>query len=503
MLGVAPAAGQTGPPVAGGSGAARAALEGCATDLPWIDPIAGWQVRWPGEWRTAPVGNPERRRALIERWEGVSGALEADVRRLRAGIAEGRAVPRVVVRRVLEQVKGLLDGVPEGPDGEGDSPLLSPAARADDPAFAARWTRLVEEELAPALRRYRDFLARSYLPAAREEPGLAAIPRGGECWLGAVESWTTLRLSGEEIERRGRGYLAELREELVDLGGAESAADVSDVLDRLRTGGPAGDFDSRDDVVEHARAAIDRAKAAYPAWFATADETPVEVVPMDRFMEGSFPAGFYRPPAGEGAPAAYVVNTSRPAERRLMSEVIAFHETVPGHHTSLVVPSAHGNVALARFNSGYVEGWAIYAERLADEMGLYSTPVDRLGLVAKHLWAASRLVVEPGLHLHGWSRERAIGYLVENTTLSREEAALEVDRYVALPGQSLAYVLGYLELRDVRREAEATLGADFDVRVFHDVVLRDGARPLGEVRRDVQAWVADRLAANPEGGGAR
>ncbi|MDX1661849.1 MAG: DUF885 domain-containing protein [Gemmatimonadota bacterium] len=476
---------------AGGGAVAAAALAGCETDLRMLNQISGWQVRWPGALRAQPVGTPGERAVAIERWRRAPGLLDQDVERLRRGIAEDRTAPKAVVRRVLDQVDGLLDALPDRPgagDRETGAALLSPAARADDPAFRERWIQLVSEDLAPAIGRYRDFMAGTYLPAAREEPGLASVPEGARCYREAVESWTTLRLSGKEIERRGRAYLAELTGEMIALTGARTPADLPAILDGLREGGFEDGFDSRDDVTEHAREAIERARSALPGWFAVPGEIPIEVVAIEPSLEGSFPAGFYRRPSGSG-PAAYVVNPSRPAERRLMAEVIAFHEAVPGHHTSFAVPLAHGNEPMGSFNSGYVEGWAIYAERLAEEMGLYSTPLDRLGLVAKHFWAASRLVVEPGLHLHGWSRERAIEHLLDHSTLSREEAALEVDRYLAIPGQSLAYVLGFLEIRDIRRDAEAALGDRFDVRVFHDVVLRDGIRPLADVRRDVEAWV--------------
>lgn len=480
---------QSGSLVAGGGSVARAALEGCDTDLLLLNPITGWQVRWPGAIRALPVETAEQRAAAIETWEGAGALLEEDVRRLRDGIARNRTAPRPVVRRVLEQVEGFLAERAGDPAGPGGPALLDPAARATDSGFRERWTRLVREDLAPAVARYRDFLAETYLSAAREEPGLAAVPGGRECWLEAVESWTTLSLSGEEIERRGRAYLAEMTAEMIELTEATGPAEVEDVLDRLRAGRFEDGFDSREDVVAHARRAVARAVEALPGWFAVPGETTIEVVPIEPSLEGSFPAGFYRPPR-PSAPAAYVINTGRPAERRLMSEVIAFHETVPGHHASFAVPAAHGNAPMASFNSGFVEGWALYAERLADEMGLYSTSLDRLGLATKHLWAASRLVIEPGLHLHGWSRDRAIEYLVDHSALSESEAALEVDRYLAIPGQSLAYVLGFLELREMRRFAEAELGDRFDVRVFHDVVLREGVRPLANVRRDVERWVA-------------
>lgn len=168
---------------------------------------------------------------------------------------------------------------------------------------------------------------------------------------------------------------------------------------------------------------------------------------------------------------------------------------IPGHHTSFAVPAAAGSER-GTFNAGFAEGWAVYAETLADEMGLYSSTLDRIGLIAKRLWTTSRLIVEPGIHLHGWSRERAIAFMREHTALPRAEIELEVDRYVALPGQSLAYMLGYLEFRRMRREAQVRMGESFDIRKFHDVVLRPGRRPLPEVSRDVEQWIQDTLAMN-------
>ena len=216
----------------------------------------------------------------------------------------------------------------------------------------------------------------------------------------------------------------------------------------------------------------------------------MSVAALPPAMEASAAAGFYRSAAG-GRPAAYVINLARPEERRLMAEAIAFHETLPGHHVRAALGLPAGD-----FNSGFAEGWGIYAEYLADEMGLYSSRLDRAGMMAEHLWAASRLVVEPGLHLHGWTRERAVAFMRAHTALSDAEIAVEVDRYIATPGQSLSYMLGYDRIAGARRHAERVLGRRFDLRRFHDIVLGPGSRPLDRVHADVVRW------AN-RGGGAR
>lgn len=170
-----------------------------------------------------------------------------------------------------------------------------------------------------------------------------------------------------------------------------------------------------------------------------------------------------------------------------MAEVIAFHETIPGHHLFYTYPQ---QPAGSHTNAGIIEGWAIYAEYLADEMGLFSSTLDRQGMIAKHLWAASRLLVEPGLHLHHWSREQAIQFMLDNTLLSRMEIEIEVDRYIAMPGQSLSYMLGANLIMDERERAHAALGKKFDIAAFHHVILAPGGRPLPVVRADIRRWVA-------------
>jgi len=213
-----------------------------------------------------------------------------------------------------------------------------------------------------------------------------------------------------------------------------------------------------------------------PEWRALGQASDAE---LEDGIKASVAAGFYRPPQG-GKSAAYVINLSRPQDRRLMAEVIAFHETLPGHHVGAGLGLPAGT-----FNSGFLEGWGIYSEYLADEMGLYGSSFDRTGMMAKHLWAASRLVIEPGLHLHGWTRQQAIDFMRLHTALAVPKIELEIDRYISTPGQSLSYMLGYDRIADARAYAKKQLGSRFDVRDFHDVVLGKGVRPLDEMRADV------------------
>lgn len=206
---------------------------------------------------------------------------------------------------------------------------------------------------------------------------------------------------------------------------------------------------------------------------------------MSQHIQESAPAGYYKGAQGS-VPAQYIINTSRPGERRLMAEVLAFHEGIPGHYLWDVYPR---KIAETGYNSGLHEGWAIYAEYLADELHLYSSTFDRQGMMAKHLWAASRLIVEPGLHLNGWSRDAAVKFMLDNTLLSKHEAEIEVDRYIAMPGQSLGYILGADLILSERGRARKILGKDFDLAQFHDVILQKGMRSLPQVRNDIRNWV--------------
>lgn len=471
----APASAQA---IAAGGGFADRIMDGCETDVRLVNQVSGWAVRWPGALEAASVGTSRDRTELLSYWDGAPAALERDVDALREGIRGRTTAPKAVVHRVLAQVDGLLALAPN------ESPLWSPARRSPDPTFRPDWNALVESRLVPAIRAYRAFLGGEYLEAARSTMGLGVTPGGAECFTRLIEAWTSLPLSPEEVEALGNRQLRILKAELLELAAPRYGATVPEILDGLRSDDLPDPFRTREDVVEHARAAIRRAEDEVGAWIGSPGRIPIRVEAMPRYLESSFPAGVYNEP-GDDRIATYVVNTSRPAERRLLSEAIAFHEAIPGHHTHHSArPATDG-----AFVSGLAEGWAIYAERLADEMGLYSTDLDRIGLVTKHLWATSRLLVEPGLHLHGWSREDAVDFMLENTALPRDEIEVEVDRYPALAGQSLGYMLGNLHLRQLRDSAEERLGDRFDIRAFHDVILTRGMRPLPQVTADVEEWI--------------
>jgi uncharacterized protein (DUF885 family) len=288
--------------------------------------------------------------------------------------------------------------------------------------------------------------------------------------------------------------MAGIRAEMEEIAGRSFGdPDVDHVLSRLRTD-RSFLLGSREELLEVTRSAVDRARLAIPECFGIVPRAGVDVRPVPEFAEPGAPAGYYSPGAEDGSrPGVYFINLREADTKpRAGVEATAFHETYPGHHLQ-------GTIALEReglhpvqryvFMSGFGEGWGLYSERLAEEMGLYSSDIDRMGLLSNEALRAARLVVDPGMHALGWSRRQAIDYMLANTAESRSSIESEVDRYIAVPGQATAYMLGNLEIRRLRDGARTALGDRFDIRVFHDRVLENGAVPLSMLRRKIEYWI--------------
>ncbi|HKX46598.1 MAG TPA: DUF885 domain-containing protein, partial [Planctomycetota bacterium] len=362
--------------------------------------------------------------------------------------------------------------------------------------FLASVVAVVQDEIYPSLAGLRATLAFDLARRARDDgrAGLSWIPGGREIYAELIEHHTTLPLGAQEVHEYGLAEVARIRAEMERLGGELfGTTGVEDLQARLRND-PELFFDSREAVVAKAEEALGRAERAAEGYFLRAPMAASVVVEVPEHEAAHTTIAYYREPAADGSrPGRYYVNASEPTTRpRYDAEVLAFHEAVPGHHYQIALSQELEDLPLFRRHLGttaFVEGWALYSERLADEMGLYSSELDRLGMLSFDAWRACRLVVDTGLHEYGWSRKRAIDYLYENTLLSRNNCENEVDRYIAWPGQALAYKLGAREIQDLRLAAERTLGERFDVATFHDQILRNGALPLSILRDQVNAWI--------------
>jgi uncharacterized protein (DUF885 family) len=465
----------------------------CRPELWPVSQMTGWQTLYPYLATIQPVGSDSARREVLARWRAIPRYLDTEVANLREGLRQGYSSPQLNVRRALAQIDGLLATPVK------ESPFYSPALRDSTPGFGAELERVVANEVNPAIRRYRDFVANEYVAKARTEPGVGANPNGKECYRATVRLFTTMNPTPEEIHRVGLEQMARIDAEMKQIAERSfHTGDVPALLQAFRTD-PQYMFKNRQEIVDYARAAIGRAKAAVPRWFGMVPKADVVVEPYPAFQEASAPGGEYVNASDDGTrPGTYRINTYQPEKQsRVGLESTAFHETIPGHHLQgSIAQERKGAHPVTRFlyNSGYVEGWGLYAERLADEMGLFSSDLDRMGLLSNEALRAARMVVDPGIHALGWTRQQAIDYMLAHTAESRGSVETEVDRYIVLPGQATSYMTGRQEIMRLREQARAELGPRFDIREFHDQVLGDGSLTLPMLRQKIERWIAQKKA---------
>jgi uncharacterized protein (DUF885 family) len=377
-------------------------------------------------------------------------------------------------------------------------PTLGAVIRPEhgDAAFVAAARVAVDDLVRPALRSYQEALRTEILPRARDDahPGICNLADGEAMYAALARLHTSTDHSPDALHLMGRAIVEQVGQELGETGSRVwGTTDPTEIFDRL-TNDPALRYRNRDEMLEHARRVVTAAEAEAPEWFAVVPEVPCAVEPVPEAEEAGMAAAYYVPGAIDGSRrGTYYLNTSKPAERhRYAAEDIAFHEAVPGHHFQLTIAMESAELAPARrvlFDTACAEGWGLYAERLADEMGLYSDDVARMGLFAADSWRASRLVVDTGLHARGWTRREAVDWLAAHTPMPRLEVESEVDRYISFPGQALAYMVGRREIVRLRGMAASRLGSAFDLKQFHDVVLRAGILPLAALARAVERWV--------------
>jgi len=458
----------------------------CHDELWPVSQMTGWQVNDGYLVTIQPVGTDDARRDALARWGALPKYLDTEIANLREGIKQRYTAPKLAVRIVIDQVRTLASTPVK------DSPFDSPAIRDKTPEFQKQFDALVAGQINPAAKRYADFLEKEYLPAAREAIPVTANPNGAACYDASVLYHSSSPKTAREVHDLGVRQNERLVAEMKEIGERSFATtDVPALLARLRTD-PKYRFKSREEKIAYSQAALARAKAAVPSVFGLLPKADVVIKPYPAFREKNAP-NEYNPPAEDGSrPAVFFISAYQAEKQsRVEDESTAFHETIPGHHLQ-------GAIALERkeihpigryiFNSGYVEGWALYAERLADELKLFSSDVDRLGMLSSQALRASRLVVDSGLHTMGWSRQQAIDYMLQHTAEGEHDVTSEVDRYIIWPGQATAYMIGMLEIRAARDEAERAQGPRFDIKAFHDRVLEDGGVPLTFLRAKIRAW---------------
>jgi uncharacterized protein (DUF885 family) len=467
-----------------------------------VNPIGGPQVWLVDLVDYQPIRTPEDGRNLVTRWRALGRHLDQAIEGLRRGMARGCVAAAVPVERVIDEVRGLVATRPA------EWRLAAPATEAHDdwPAgeldtFRRDLVAAVADVAAPAFRRYLEALETEILPAARpsDRPGLVHVPGGEAAYRALIRTHTTLDMDPAEVHEIGLAEIDRIDRAFADLGAKVLGVHgLEATLAALRTD-PALRFETAEEVFAAAQDTLARAQAAIPSWFGRLPQAACEVVRMPPETEAHQTLAYYAWPALDGSrPGRFYINLHAPETRpRYEAEALAFHEAVPGHHLQLAIAQELKELPAFQRTLGsnaFAEGWGLYTERLADEMGLYSSDMDRFGILSFDAWRACRLVVDTGMHALGWTRDAAIEFMRAHTALGDNNIANEVDRYIAWPGQALAYKIGQLEILRLRSLAEARLGPRFDIRAFHDVVLGSGAVGLTTLAGIVEAWLAREAA---------
>ena len=518
-----------------------------------VDPLAGPHIQILNLTSVQPTETQRERKLLVERWESLSTFIRQAGTNLKVGKARGKVASRTSIEKCIGQLNEILETDPmESPlvtiaTGGGRWVELSPGGSVSeiahrelgdarrqrdlrtlnrhlqDGARLSTGTRLmlpgaddslsiaergeflhevlaaVENKIYPALAGYRELLQSEILPGARpdDQPGLSYLPGGLEDYATLVHEHTSLpraECDPRGIHEFGLQEVRRIRSEIAELGlTVFGTSDVGVIQERLRND-PAMHFASREEVEAKASEALFNARAKMDEYFGILPQTDCEVVRIPAHEEKNTTIAYYRAPSADGArPGRYFINTFEPETRpRYEAEVLAYHEAIPGHHLQIAIAQERDNLPLFRRHAettAFVEGWALYTERLCDEMGLYSGDVDRLGVLSFDAWRACRLVVDTGIHAMGWSRDQAIEYLYDNTLLARNNVENEVDRYIAWPGQALAYKIGQRELLALRDRAQEVRGNAFSYPEFHDRVLENGAISLASLRGVIERWL--------------
>lgn len=464
------------------------AVRVCQTHLWDVNSQFGWHLRLASIAEKQPVGTPALRAAALNRWRAFDKVVDQEIDNLKIGLQKGYTAPRPVIQRVLSQIKILVESPTQ------NSPYFSFAKQDPDPLFKKQVADIVEKKINPALKRYAQFLEKEYFPYARKEIGLSALPNGEQCYQAKIIQQTTLTITPADIHQYGLQHMQEIAHEVADIGKKEFGFEALTAVFKRAKEDPQYHFHSEQEILDYNEAALKRAQAKAKTWFAAIPKSEgiIKPYPLHRAQTGA--PGEYSMPSEDGTqPGIFYINTYRPEKRsRMDQEATLFHELIPGHHLQIALSyenKLHHSLDKFMRNAGYCEGWALYVERLADEMGLYKDNISRLGMLSNEAMRTARLVVDPGIHVMGWTREQAIDYMKKHTAMDEAIIEAEIDRYAMLPGQATSYMLGMREIRTLRDQAKQTLGDRFDIREYHWQVLKNGTVTLPMLHEQINDWI--------------
>lgn len=450
--------------------------------------------------RNTRFDTTEDYRDYMARLNDVPRFFDQHMDNMRRGMKEGYTAPAEIMPAILAVVGDMEAMTAE------EHPLAAPfmnvnsrIPEAERAAIKAEGMAIISGVVLPAYDKLNTFMVTEYAPAARPDIGLSSVPGGKENYRTLVKYYTTLDITPEEVHEIGLSEVARIRgemEEIIAEVGFEGT--FAEFLNFLRTD-PQFYAETREDLLKEASYIAKRVDGKMPEYFGTLARLSYGVIPVPREIEKNYTTGrYFGGNAKEGKAGNYVVNTYDLEQRPLYNlPALTLHEGVPGHHHQISLAAEQEGVPEFRQNlypHAFGEGWGLYSEKLGVEMGIYQTPYENFGRLTYEMWRACRLVMDTGMHYMGWTREEAEACLLENSALAPHNVKTETDRYIAWPGQALAYKMGELKILELRKRAEDSLGEDFDIRQFHDAVLVDGAVPLSILEQRIDRWIADQKA---------
>jgi uncharacterized protein (DUF885 family) len=458
----------------------------CRKELWETSTTTAWYRGMPFIFDIQPLDSDDLKQQALARLGEVDRFIDVEVANLKKGLEMGYSSPRLTVDAVPKQVRVLL---------EDSNPFLGMGSRAEDEVFQGAVQDIFDGEIAPAINRFADFIETEYLVKAREEIALSHNPDGAACYPTLVRSFATVQPTADEIHELGLQQIAKIRSEMEDILAEHYEGEAIESFVRRINIDPEFTFRSEDAVLQYSLDSLDAARERMADVFGRLPKAPIEIKPYPEFAASG--VGEYHAPSEDGTrPGIFYIAVRDPENRsRATQQSTLYHETYPGHHLENAISLELGDRvhSLARYlgNSGYSEGWGLYSERLAQELGLYSGPLDLMGMLSDQGARAARLVIDSGIHTKGWTRQQAVDYMMNNTGWAPVDIQNDIDRYISWPGQANSYMLGMLEIRRLRTMAEVELGDQFDIRDFHDHVLENGGVTLPMLGKAITAYVEE------------
>lgn len=463
---------------------------------------SGFHVSFPELGREMPLATVRDYENYIARMKAFGTYTDQHIELMRAGIERGFVLPADVLRGYADPLVGnIVDDPKKSLLYQPLEELPSGFSQEDQDRLRAAAAEAIAGVVVPAYRRFYEFMTGEYVPKGRAQVGASALPNGRAFYRHRVRQYTTLPMEPQEVHDLGLAEVKRIRAEM-DAVIKEAGFDGSfaEFVEYLRTD-PRFYVDTPEQLLKEVSLVLKKMDGELPRLFRTLPRTPYGIREIPAYIAAQTTTAYYQPPSGDGTRAGYYyVNTSNLKSRPLYEiEALSLHEAVPGHHLQIALQQELADFPQFRRFAGFtafVEGWGLYAERLGLECGFYEDPYRNFGRLSYEMWRACRLVVDSGMHYLGWTRQQAIDYMAENSGLTLHNITTEVDRYIAWPGQALAYKVGELKIRQLRSLAEERLGPKFDLREFHDVVLGSGGVPLDVLEQNVTAWIGRVQSAN-------